>query len=101
MWFALGVVGFLVFHVSRDVERKERWHAPFTIGTALLFLAFALSIDEMGGFRLVMVPAVALVTWSNLRMFRFCRECGRTVYHHFGFGRPQFCPSCGAALPRR
>lgn len=53
VWIPLSVVGFLVFHVSRDFERKERWHAPFMIGTAVIFLAFVLSMGGMGGFGLV------------------------------------------------
>jgi hypothetical protein len=44
------------------------------------------------------VPAVAIISYMNIRMTRFCESCGRTLHRQPLFSKPRFCSHCGAAL---
>jgi rRNA maturation endonuclease Nob1 len=45
-----------------------------------------------------MVPAIALITFLNLRKTKFCDACGRTLYPKSFFTPTPFCPHCGAQV---
>jgi rRNA maturation endonuclease Nob1 len=46
------------------------------------------------------IPFVALITFINLRVMKFCNACGRTVMNQNPFSPPKFCSKCGAALDK-
>jgi hypothetical protein len=98
VWVGMGFVGFFVFYRSRNAALKERWHRSFVLGSAVVFAVWALLTGLPASMLLFLVPALALVSWLNLRNTRFCHACGRTVVTAEFWLRPGFCPHCGAAF---
>ena len=98
-WVALGLASFLFFQFNRDATLKRRVFPFFAIAVGLIFGAFLIYMTR--GFSQVVflaVPMIALITFLNIRMTRFCDSCGRTLYRQPLFTRPGFCPHCGAQL---
>jgi hypothetical protein len=96
-WIVLGIVGLLLFVRPGDAERKKRLFGPFTVGVGVLFILFVMLMGVLAPALPLLVPAVALIMFLNVRNTRFCPDCGRLVPTR-GFTRPRYCPSCGHAL---
>jgi hypothetical protein len=64
----------------------------------VLFLTFVALMDFPRPFFLFLIPAVALMTFLNLRNTKFCDACGKTLINQNPFSPPAFCSKCGAAL---
>jgi biotin transporter BioY len=104
LWIILGITGFLLFHIKRDAEFKRRWFPPFVISTGVLFLGFVWLITSLNPNKndpiaemLFGVPFVILIMFLNIRMTKFCSNCGKTAYPRT-FSAPKFCSDCGASL---
>jgi len=97
-WVVLGVASYLFFWRGRDAAAKRRAYPAFTIGVAALFIFFNLLMGIPATFLVVLVPALSVITWLNLRHVQFCDQCGRTVSNQGWAGRSTYCPYCGQAL---
>lgn len=95
VWLLLGIAG-LLFDRRGSYEAKRRWHPRFVVGAAILFLGF--TWFAMPPVRIVALPAVALITWMNLRFTKFCPACAATQYNRVPWTPMRFCSKCGAAL---
>lgn len=100
VWGLLGVSAFLFFHSIRDAALKRRVWPWFSVGTAVIFAVFVYSVAgrRNPGILGIMVPALVLITWMNLRMTRFCDACGTTITQRTPFSKDAFCSRCGAPL---
>ena len=98
-WIALGLGSFLFFQFSRDAKLKRRIWPILIICIAIIFGCFVLYMTG-GDARVlfIMIPAIILISFLNLRTTRFCNSCGKTLHRQPVFSRPQFCPYCGAQL---
>jgi len=100
VWIALGIFSAAFFLLNNDAALKRKVFAPLVIGVGVLFLGVAaltgMPLDAF--FYFVFVPAVALITFLNLRSTRFCDSCGKTVISHIPLARPKFCSRCGSML---
>ena len=98
-WMVLAAAMFLLFYVNRDAAWKRRWWPWASYGSGAVFLAALALLGGLGGsFGVLMIAAVALISWMNVRGTQFCVQCGRTVLNRTGWGRAKFCPKCGAPL---
>ena len=86
-----------MFQVRRDAAFKRRYFRWYLVLGAALFLVFMLVVGAPVQFLALALPMLALITYLNLRMTRFCDSCGRTAYGPF-FAAPRFCPHCGSPL---
>lgn len=50
---------------------------------------------------LIVVPAVAFISFLNIRMTKFCDSCGATLYNTAWFRPMRFCSSCGASMAEK
>jgi hypothetical protein len=98
VWVILGVGSALFFHFNRDAQLKKRLMPFFIIGTGVLFALFVLIMTGQPRILLFLVPAVALISWMNLRIINVCNACGRTVYNNVWFSKAEYCSKCGAKL---
>jgi len=98
VWFALGVAGFFLFYLSKNVRFKRRYFPWYLIFGSVLFIFCGLGLGVPSEMFYFMVPAVALITYLNIRSTRFCDGCGRTLINHALFTRVEYCPKCGAKL---
>jgi hypothetical protein len=96
VWIALGITSFF-FYRRAAYETKKAAHPYLTIGSGILFLAFAEWISH-GQLPMFFITAlIVIIFFLNLRLTRFCPKCGATNYQQ-GFSPPTFCPQCGAPL---
>jgi hypothetical protein len=98
LWVALVAAGIYLFYVSKDVRFKRRYLPRYIV----LIGALCIYSTVRAGFPLEMmyfiVPAVALVTFLNIRALKFCDSCGRTIVNRTVFTETEYCPKCGAKL---
>lgn len=98
VWVVLGIFSYGVFFVGKNAALKRKYWPPFVIVTGALFIAFAYSMGFGGSSLYVMVPAVALISFLNIRNTRFCDACGQTVVSQNFLVKQEFCSKCGANL---
>ena len=95
VWILIGIAFSAFLFFNRNAALKRKLVPPLVIGTAVLFLGFV----WMVGFPLYTAPpAVALITYSNIRTTKFCDACGRTAIPSNPIFAPKFCSKCGANL---
>jgi hypothetical protein len=100
VWVVLGLFSAVFFLFGKNASLKRKVWPPFTIATAVLFVGFAWAMGFPSQVFLVMIPAVAFITFLNLRSVKFCDGCGKTIMSQNPFSPPQFCSKCGARLAR-
>jgi len=98
VWVVLGLFSAGFFFLSKNASLKRKVWAPFSIFTGLLFVGFIWAMGFPAQVLYVAVPAVALITFLNLRAVRFCGSCGATLMSQNPLSRPAFCSKCGAKL---
>jgi hypothetical protein len=98
IWVCLGGAAWWFFFRSSDVALKQRVMRWGAVGTSLLFIGFALAITREPWMLLFLVPAVALISFLNIKLSKFCASCGATLYNYNWFVRMRYCSRCGASL---
>ena len=97
-WILLGVAGFWLFYVNRNVEFKRRYFPWYAGAGGVLFVGFGAATGLPPLALAIMAPFVALIMYLNVRATQFCSACGRTVVQQMPFSRARFCSKCGASL---
>jgi hypothetical protein len=100
VWIVLCLASWSFFFFNRNAALKRKVLPPFVVFVGILFLAFTalMGLAREPFFFVVMFPAVAVISYLNIRNTQFCDACGRTVLSRNPFFRANFCPKCGAAL---
>jgi hypothetical protein len=100
VWVLLGLVSFLFFHFNRNASLKRRVWPAFIVAVGVIFGGFVYYTmgRQQPQVLYLMVPALILISFLNIRMTRFCDSCGKTLHRQPLFSRTQFCPHCGAEL---
>lgn len=100
IWTILGLASFLFFRFNRNSHLKRKVLPIVVIVAGLIFGGFAYRL--MGRFPpqvlYLMVPALILISYLNIRTTHFCDSCGRTLFRQPIFIRTPFCPHCGGEL---
>lgn len=98
VWITLGIAGFFLFYVSKNVQFKKKYFPWYAVLAGVLFISFV----SVTGFPLqimfIMLPAVALITFLNIKSTKFCDNCGKTIINHMFFTKVEYCAKCGAKL---
>ena len=104
-WIVLGITGFIVFYLQRDVAFKRKWFPRYVILAGVLFVFFSTTLMVLQsrsfsalGVLIVVVPMVVIITYLNIKFTRFCDKCGATVFDSNWFSPMKFCSKCGAEL---
>jgi len=97
-WVVLGIVSFVIFFLGKDAQLKRKLWKPFVIGTGALFIGFVYLMGFGGEALYIMVPAVVLITFLNIRSTKFCDACGKTIINQNFLVKPDFCSKCGEKL---
>jgi hypothetical protein len=99
VWAALSAGTWLFYMRNRDAALKRR---VLRVQMPLVAIAFLAIVVVMLWPHLevlvIMVPAVALITWLNLRNTKFCDACGATLINQNWLSGPRHCSRCGAPL---
>ncbi|APW64292.1 zinc ribbon domain-containing protein [Paludisphaera borealis] len=104
-WVVLGIGGFLVFYLGRDVAFKRKWFPRYILLVGVLFVLFSttlmvLSSRSLGalGMLVFVIPATALISYLNIKFTYFCNQCGATLHNQNWLNPMRFCSKCGAEL---
>jgi hypothetical protein len=54
--------------------------------------------DKELGILFLVVPAVVLISYLNIKVTKFCDNCGARLYNHTWFAPMRSCSKCGAEL---
>jgi hypothetical protein len=100
VWAGLGIASSAFFYLSKNASLKRKIWPPASIAASVLFLAFVWTRGIPASEFIFVVPFVALITFINLRVMKFCDACGRTVMNQNPFSLPKYCSKCGAALDK-
>ena len=98
IWIALSLGGTLFFVFSKDLALKKALFPRLTIGAGVLF-GLAVATAAPWPAALLFAPFIALISWLNIRMTRFCDACGRMLINQMWWSKMAFCPYCGTKLP--
>jgi hypothetical protein len=98
-WIVLGLVSFWLFFLNKNAAQKKRLLPILIIGTGILFAGFVFLMTGELWVMLFVIPAVILISISNLRRIKICEACGRTVYNNVWFSKMEYCSKCKAKLP--
>jgi predicted RNA-binding Zn-ribbon protein involved in translation (DUF1610 family) len=96
VWTVLCVAGWSFFWKG-SLAAKRRWHGPIQVGAAVLFLAFVAAIAPPKVLA-IFAPAVAAITFLNLKFTKFCPACGSMLMRNPPWVPLRFCPKCGENL---
>lgn len=96
-WIGLGLLAWMYIGTRPSAADKRRAHRAIVVGVALVFAAVA--IVTMPTSAAIVIPAVALIAWGNLRHTHFCEACGKMSLSQ-PLQRLDLCPRCGAAMPQ-
>ena len=100
-WIALGVGSWILIARLPTPQAKKRWSDRLSIVASVIFFAFiytqfASAKDAFPIF--IMGPALALITWLNVRNTYYCEKCGKRSLDRNWFGGTYCCPNCGNKL---
>jgi len=77
---------------------KRRVLPWYLLGTNTAILFGIWVTQRFLGLVILAVPCLLVITAMNIKMFKFCDRCGRSVQGWYG-KEPLTCPRCGADLP--
>lgn len=98
LWAILGITFFIVFHINKNATFKRRYFPPTMILTGTIFAGFVtLAMPDLHVLS-VAYPAIALIMCLNIRMTKFCPNCGATNYNRMFFTAMNYCQKCGGPL---
>ncbi len=98
VWAVLGIGGGSFFFFIKNADLKRKLHPAFVISAGILFILFAYLLRLPTIAFVIIIPAVMFITIVNLKVTKFCDECGKTNVSQNPFSIPKYCSKCGAAL---
>jgi hypothetical protein len=106
-YFALWVVGVIIFYPGNNAEFKRWWWPRYVIGAAILFgctvVVTVLASRSLWAIFLLVIFTPALIgiiassCYSSISMTKICERCGR-INFPYGMHDPTMCMKCGADL---
>jgi hypothetical protein len=98
VWIALGLGGVIFFFRSKNAKLKKRVFPWYVGGAGTLFARFVVLLTGEPALLFLIVPAVLLISYGNIRTTKFCESCGTTLLHQGWFTKARYCSYCGAPL---
>ena len=97
VWLAAGAAS-AIFLWRGSPEAKRTWFPRIQVAAGMAFVLFVYWVTPGQAVLVILLPAVALITFLNVRFTKFCPNCGA---YHQGFGalyRVNFSRKCGSPL---
>lgn len=92
-------IGFGLFiHICKDINLKRKAFKVSVYSAGILFVIFMFFWPIPGQWFFFITPVVVLIIVLNLKLTRFCNECGKMVVNENPFSKPKFCSKCGVAF---
>jgi uncharacterized membrane protein YeiB len=100
-WIGLALCGFLAFSLNKNAQIKRKYFPIYVVGIGIAFIGFVHWMFPPEPRFLIVYPAIALISFLNIKMTKFCDECGKTNFPRNAFSALKFCQKCGASLEKR
>ena len=94
-WIVLMIVGFVAFVFYKNAAFKRKWYPWFCLIPTILMPVFMYLLNAPKFFFIIMIPALVVIYFMNVRFTVFCDNCGRTINSAGFFTRIRYCPTCG------
>jgi len=101
VWAVLILVSFLLFSVNKNATFKRKVWPIFIVGIGIAFAGFVTWMFYPHPPYLIAYPAIALISFLNIKLTKFCDECGKTNFPQTPFSGLKFCQKCGASLENK
>ena len=98
VWIVLGIFSIAFLFLNNNANLKRKVWPPFVIFVGALFLGFVWLMGLPAQALYILIPPVILVTYMNLRAYKFCQSCGKTLMNFNPFSDSKICSNCGAKL---
>jgi len=96
-WAVLALVGYFLYR-GKTADFKRRIHPRWIGFVGFMFTLFIVWIVPSWLTLAIIVPAVFLMYFLQLKLIKFCDSCGKTLTNSNWFTPMQFCQKCGANL---
>lgn len=97
-WIILGILSFYLFFIKNDYQFKIKYYRFFVVLAGMIFIGFVAAMGAPKRIYIILIPAVALTMFLNIKFTRFCKTCGKTIINQIPFTSISFCPKCGSRL---
>ena len=99
-WVLFVTARLAVFAINIDIKLKKRlWPIIiFSLAATLLGVAYALNFPPKG--YVVLLLAVFVIVYSNLKGFYFCESCGKMLANKKILTTVEICAKCGGKVKR-
>jgi hypothetical protein len=98
IWVLLGIGNAVFMLRGRNPRLKRTLFRWFNVVGCALFSVFVLVLTRRPIILLLVLPALGVISFINIRTTKFCGSCGATLYDLIWFRRTKFCTRCGASL---
>lgn len=99
VWVLLGI-GSAALLWFGSLEFKRTWYPRLIVIAGVLFVGFVYWLVPVKQVLVVVIPAATLITLLNLKISKFCPQCG-AFFQEFGFFfRSNYCRKCGHELSK-
>lgn len=90
----LGIISFVIFFFEKDnIQKQKRWK-PLILVLAVLFMGFVYLMGLDGEALYIMVIAIGLISFLNIRLAKFCDACGKAIIDKNLLAKPDICSMC-------
>jgi hypothetical protein len=98
LFVILGIAGSGAFFLGKNTAFKKKYFPWYVISIGVLF-GLSMIVTGMDFIGLIIfIPAIAFITYINLRTIKFCDSCGKTIVNRAWFSKVNYCSNCGAKL---
>jgi len=97
-WVLFITARLFVFAVNIDIRIKKRIWPVIIVSLGIMLLWFAYLLHFPVKYYWLLIPAVALIVFVNIRGFYFCIHCGRMIAHKQILSPPTNCVKCRRKL---
>lgn len=99
-WVLFVTARLAVFAINIDIMLKKKlWPIIiFSLAGVLLALAYVLDFPPKG--YAILLVAVAVIVYSNLKGFYFCESCGKMLANKKILTTVETCAKCGGSVKR-
>lgn len=99
-WVLFVAARLAVFAIKIDIRLKKRIWPLIIYALAGMLLLFAYLLDFPPKGYAVLLVALFVIVYSNLKGFYFCESCGKMLANKKILTDVEECASCGASLKR-
>jgi len=99
-WVLFITARLAVFAINIDIQLKKKLWPMIIFGLAgiLLVMAYMLEFPPKG--YAILLPALFVIVYSNLKGFYFCESCGKMLANKKIVTSVETCDKCGGKVNR-